>query len=128
MKKVKLLIASLVALFAVMAAPMVATAATPLDSIKGAVCNAAENDGTCDTSGASEDKVFGLVKKVIDIISIAVGAISVVMVVVGGFRYITSGGESGGVGSAKNTILYAIIGLVVVIFAQAIVKLVIDRL
>lgn len=54
--------------------------------------------------------------------------ISVVMVVIGGFKYVTSNGDSGGVKSAKDTILYAVIGLFIAISAQAIVSLVLSRL
>jgi hypothetical protein len=47
------------------------------------------------------------------------------MIIFAGFRYITSGGSEKGVGDAKKTILYALIGLVVVALAQLIVKFVI---
>lgn len=54
-----------------------------------------------------------------------VGAVSVIMVVVGGLRYVISGGNSASVGAAKNTILYAIVGLVIALLAYAIVNFVI---
>jgi len=47
------------------------------------------------------------------------------MIIFGGFKYITSGGDAGGVTGAKNTILYAIVGLVIVALAQVIVRFVI---
>lgn len=59
--------------------------------------------------------------------SIIVGAVSIIMIIYGGFRYITSGGDSGKVGSAKNTIIYAIIGLIIVALAQLIVNLVLGN-
>jgi hypothetical protein len=49
------------------------------------------------------------------------------MIIIGGFQYITSSGDSGKVGTAKNTILYAIIGLVIVALAQFIVRFVLSR-
>lgn len=49
------------------------------------------------------------------------------MIIVGGFRYVISGGDSNGVSGAKNTIMYAIIGLVIVLFAQIIVKFVLTN-
>jgi hypothetical protein len=49
------------------------------------------------------------------------------MIIYGGFRYITSGGESGSISSAKNTILYAIIGLIIVALAQFIVKFILAK-
>jgi hypothetical protein len=55
-----------------------------------------------------------------------IGAVSVIMLIYGGIRYTTSGGNANSVTAAKNTILYAIIGLVVAIFAYAIVNWVLD--
>ena len=54
-----------------------------------------------------------------------VGAVSVIMVVVGGFRYVISGGNTTNVGAAKNTILYAIVGLIISMLAYAIINFVI---
>ena len=79
--------------------------------------------GTCDSGGADGD-VKKLVQVIVNTLSIIVGAASVIMIIVGGFRYVISGGDSNGVSGAKNTIMYAIIGLVVVIFAQVIVAFV----
>ena len=62
---------------------------------------------------------------VVDILSVVVGVVAVIMIIYGGFRYITSGGESGNVQSAKNTLLFAIVGLVIVALAQIIVRWVI---
>jgi hypothetical protein len=53
-------------------------------------------------------------------------AISVIMIIVGGIRYITSQGNQQQLQSAKNTVLYAVVGLVVAIAARAIVMLVVD--
>jgi hypothetical protein len=64
---------------------------------------------------------------IINIFSWIVGVVSVIMIIYGGFRYITSGGDSNSVTSAKNTILYAIIGLVIVALAQVIVNFVLDK-
>ena len=49
------------------------------------------------------------------------------MIIVGGFKYITSGGNDGNVSTAKNTILYAVIGLVIVALAQIIVRYVLGK-
>jgi hypothetical protein len=49
------------------------------------------------------------------------------MIILGGFKYITSGGDTGNVTGAKNTILYAIVGLVIVALAQIIVRFVLDK-
>jgi cytochrome bd-type quinol oxidase subunit 2 len=65
-----------------------------------------------------------LIKKIINIFSVIVGVIAVIMIIIGGLKYITSGGESSNVSGAKNTIIYAIVGLVVVALAQFIVHFV----
>lgn len=68
------------------------------------------------------------IKSIIDIMLFALGAISVIMIVIGGIRYTTSNGDSNGIQGAKNTILYAIVGLVVAILAYAMVNFVVDNL
>jgi len=65
------------------------------------------------------------VKNIVDILSWVVGVASVLMIIVGGLRYVLSGGDSNNVTAAKNTILYALVGLVVVMVAQILVNLVI---
>lgn len=70
-------------------------------------------------------EVFGIISKVLLFI---VGAVSVVMIILGGLRYTTSNGDSQNIQSAKNTILYAVIGLVVAILGYAIVEYVISAL
>lgn len=74
-----------------------------------------------------ETTINDIITDVINIFSILVGVTSVIMIIVGGFKYITSGGDSGNVGSAKNTILFAIVGLVIVALAQVIVKFVLNK-
>lgn len=65
------------------------------------------------------------VKDIVNIILYVLGIVAVIMIVIGGFRYVISGGDSGAVTGAKNTILYAVIGLIVAILAYAIVNFVI---
>lgn len=68
----------------------------------------------------------GVFTTIVNVLLFIIGAVSVIMIIFGGFRYVTSGGDSGGVTSAKNTILYAIVGLVVAVLAYAIVNFVLD--
>jgi hypothetical protein len=67
------------------------------------------------------------IKLVINVMTLLVGVVAVIMIIIGGFKYITSGGDSSRIASAKDTILFAIIGLVVVVLAQVIVRFVISR-
>lgn len=92
------------------------------DSGVGKGISITTEDGSCtDNEGES---FSAIVKKVINILSVVVGAVSVIMIIIGGFRYVVSNGDSNGVQGAKNTILYAIVGLVIVLFAQLIVRFV----
>lgn len=83
--------------------------------------------GCTTDGGAANSKVNQIIKLVINIFSIIVGVVSVIMIIIGGLKYITSAGDSNNVTSAKNTILYAIIGLVVVALAQVIVRFVLGN-
>ncbi len=84
--------------------------------------------GSCDPDVASSgESVQNLIKRIINTLSVIVGAICVIMIIIGGFRYVTSAGESNSVSGAKNTILYAIVGLIIVAFAQIIVQFVLQR-
>ncbi len=68
----------------------------------------------------------GVFTRITNTILFAVGIISVVMLILGGLRYIISGGDSKKVTDAKNTIMYAIIGLIIAILSYAIVNFVIS--
>lgn len=72
--------------------------------------------------------VDGVFTKFSNIALYAVGAISVIMLIWGGLRYITSGGDSKKITDAKNTILYAIIGLIIAILAFAIINFVLNTI
>lgn len=82
--------------------------------------------GNCDSSAAGTS-VETVVRTVINLLSLVVGIVAVIMIIIGGLKYITSSGDSNNVSSAKNTILYAIIGLVIVALAQVIVRFVLDK-
>ena len=70
----------------------------------------------------------GVFKQVTNTILYIVGIIAVIMLIIGGIRYVTSGGDAKKVTDAKNTVLYAIIGLVIAFLAFAIVNFVISAL
>lgn len=70
----------------------------------------------------------GVFKKITNTILYIVGIIAVIMLIIGGVRYVISGGDAKKVTDAKNTILYAIIGLIICFLAFAIVNFVISAL
>lgn len=129
-KKIKIALATLLITIgggAPLLVPAVASA-----SISSSVCSGSQSasgetaQAGCqsDIGNAQGDGIKKVAAKVVNIISIVVGVISIIFIIYGGFRYITSGGDSGKVGNAKNTLIYAVIGLVVVALAQVIVNVV----
>ncbi len=83
---------------------------------------------SCETSGVeANQKINEVITLVINMFSLIVGVVAVIMIILGGLKYITSGGESGNITGAKNTILYAIIGLIIVALSQFIVKFVLGK-
>lgn len=111
----------------IMIAPISVQAAT--DASKEALCGGAGlvggGSGCAAPSGSTS--VDTVVKRSINLFSAIIGIIAVVMIMVGGLKYITSQGDPNATATAKNTILYAAIGLVVVALAQVIVRFVISR-
>lgn len=83
--------------------------------------NAAQGNGTPSTLFGDG----GIITKVINILLFVAGALAVIMLIIGGLRYTISGGNAASVSAAKNTVLYAIVGLLVAFFAYAIVNWVI---
>lgn len=81
----------------------------------------------CDDPTAAEGVVNRTVRLIVNTLSLIVGIVAVIMIIIGGLKYITSSGDSNNVSSAKNTILYAIIGLVIVVLAQVIVRFVLSK-
>ncbi len=69
-----------------------------------------------------------ILSNIINIFSLIVGAIAVIMIIVGGFRYVISSGNDQAVSGAKNTIIFALVGLVIVALAQFIVHFVIGNI
>lgn len=70
----------------------------------------------------------GIFQKITNTLLFLVGAISVIMLIVGGIRYIVSAGDQNQVTGAKNTIMYAIIGIIVAVVAWGIVNFVLTKL
>ncbi len=132
-KKLKQMLVSAAA-FSLFAAPVLAPVAVHAaeSDLRGSLCGGtsislttASND--CETGEEGTNQVNNAVKLGLNLFSAIVGIIAVVMIIVGGIKYITSSGDSGNITSAKNTIMYAVIGLVVVALAQIIVKFVLER-
>ena len=96
---------------------------------KGSVCQDANAHPNQDAAG--NNSIYGkdgLLSKAITILDIVIGLVAVIMIVVGGLKYVLSGGDSNSANSARDTVLYAVIGLVIAVTGQVIVKFVLNRL
>lgn len=82
----------------------------------------------CDGCPANLFGDTGIFKQVTNTILYIVGIIAVIMLIIGGIKYVVSGGDAKKVTDAKNTVLYAIIGLVIAFLAFAIVNFVVTAL
>ena len=100
------------------------TATTAAEKAK---CGMADTGQKQTDSSGQEVKLESTVTKVINAVLYVIGILAVVMVIIGGVQYTTSGGDQAAVTKAKNTILYGIIGLVIAILAYAIVNFVITK-
>jgi hypothetical protein len=103
---------------AVVAAPMVAGFE---GGVQGGADSARGDDQTTELFGQT-----GIFRTITNVLLFILGAISVIMIIIGGLRYVVSGGNSTAVTAAKNTILYAIVGVIVALLAYAIVNFVLD--
>ena len=68
----------------------------------------------------------GIFRTITNVLLFVLGAISVIMIIIGGLRYVVSGGNATSVTAAKNTILYAIVGVIVALLAYAIINFVLQ--
>jgi hypothetical protein len=97
---------------------------TSLQACGGANLSVSNTTTACTDSSSN---INGIIKWVLDIFSVIVGIAAVIMIVVGGLKYTISGGDSSRTAGAKDTILFAIVGLVVVALAQIIVHFVLHN-
>ncbi len=119
MKKIKQIIIALALVLGGLAlvAPATVSAVNVFDPCP--VDSTASDGAIC---ANQDDQAPPFIKTVVNTLLFVVGVISVIVIIVGGIMYTVSGGDSGGVTKAKNTILYAVVGLVVAFLAYAIVN------
>ena len=103
-------------------------ALTGLSSVSALTLREGAEAARCDGCPADLFGNTGVFKQVTNTILYIVGIIAVIMLIIGGIKYVVSGGDSKKVTDAKNTVLYAIIGLVIAFLAFAIVNFVISAL
>ncbi|HVV25551.1 MAG TPA: TrbC/VirB2 family protein [Candidatus Saccharimonadales bacterium] len=131
-----LLVVSALTLIAPATLPLATSYAADCSGVPNQVANGASaaSGGQigCDANGGvnatnTPNQVAQLAKTIINILSAIIGGAAIIMIIYAGFRYITSGGSTERIGGAKNTLIYAIIGLVIVALAQILVHFVLSE-
>lgn len=127
MKKIRTFIAALALLVASAFIVVPATSVGAAGALDGVCGQAGSGTGVCEENQKSENaNTNSLVNDIVNVLLYVIGALSVVMLIVGGILYATSNGDSSNITKAKNTILYSIVGLVVAFLAYAIINWVVD--
>lgn len=103
--------------------------------LQGVDCHKAPTSAVCqDTNngtGAKNNPLTGsngVIMKVANIISVIAGVAAVIIIIVGGFKFVVAGGDSNEVANARRTIIYALVGLIVIAAARFLVSLVVSKL
>ena len=92
------------------------------------ICSGDSKDSVyCQNKDSGGDQVGGIIKTIVEVLLMAVGAISIIMIVIGGIMFALSSGDAQKAAKARNTVLYAVVGLAVSLFASAIVNFVFNR-
>lgn len=110
---------------------LILTPAVAVPSLAYAACGTASDSKTQVLQGigetgsdCSDSGVSSFINTVVNILSIIVGIAAVIVLILSGMKYITSGGDSAKVASAKNTLIYALIGVAIAALAQFLVHFV----
>lgn len=134
MRRLLVIILSLVSLSVSAGVMLAPSAAMAYDAFHDACAQSNPSNGVpevCNTPANAPDPISGangIIVKVVNILSIIIGIASVIMIIIGGLRYVLSNGDSNSINGAKNQILYALVGLVVAAAAQSIIVFVINKL
>jgi hypothetical protein len=125
----KRILASALLMLVILFPVSVAAQVDPLED----VCTTNPNAVACqgDAERLEDNHIFGpngILTKAARVVALITGVAAVIMIIVGGFQYVLASGDPTNITNAKNTILYAIIGLVVALIAQSIISFVLVRL
>ena len=85
-------------------------------------------DRECEQNAEAGQQIEETFKTVLNLLTLAATVAAIIMVVYAGFRYIVSGGNEKGVKAAQSSLIYAIVGIVIIAVAQSIVRFVLERL
>lgn len=97
------------------------TGGNDADGYNRSCTNPAGNEGNPETG------LNKAIKLIVNLLTVIVGVVAVIVIIISGLRYITSGGDSSNITKARNSILYALIGLIIVAIAQLLVRFIITK-
>lgn len=95
-----------------------------VDVVQDSCGAAGSSSAICSASG---DDLNNLFANIASVLTFVIGAVAVIMIIVGAIKYVTANGDQSQISSAKNTILYSIVGLILAIAAGGIVVFVLER-
>jgi hypothetical protein len=92
-------------------------------------CGSASNTDVCQEVANQDgtNPIIHIIKLVIEVISYIGGAAAIIGLIISGFRYTISNGDSNSIASARNGIIYSLVGIAVIVAAQSIVVFVLDK-
>jgi hypothetical protein len=127
-KRFKVYIAALLCAVC-MFAPSLPAAAAAVDVFHDACTTAgASKSSACSNNGSNPlTGKTGLLSKITSIISYLAGISAVLLIIISGFMYVTANGDSSKLNTARTTIIYAVVGLIIVLLAQTIIIFVINK-
>jgi hypothetical protein len=125
-RRIQALLLSLT-LFGICLAPALPVAAATDVFNKACSTSAAKASSACSTNGSDPlGGTDGIINKVSLIMAYVAGVTSIIAILIGGFMYITANGDSSRAVNARKAIIYAVIGLVVVVSARAIIVFILN--
>jgi len=104
-----------------------ALAETTKCAIQSGVNGAAGTAQDCSQTNNPPSDVQSVIGNIINVMSLLVGAVAVIMLIVGGFRFVTSAGNEQSIAASRKTIIYALVGIVIAATAQTIVHFVLNN-
>ena len=87
----------------------------------------AENSFVCNESAKDPSAQDGIIVKVTNIVAYIGGIAAIIIIMVGGFSYVMSSGDSSKINKAKDMIIFALVGLVIIVFARTIIVFVVSK-
>jgi len=94
--------------------------------VLNAGCSSGGGGTVCDAAGSGTDTLDTLWQNITQILLYLIGIIAVIMIIIGAIKYVTANGDQSQLTSAKNTILYSIVGLILAIAAGPIIGFVLS--